>query len=78
MQDFEAFQGALEQEQEHDGEAYMSTLVSSMCLVLEEFYSTLRVIWSTSVVFVWGTFPQVGLFFSLLPQQAHGGILRLR
>jgi hypothetical protein len=56
----------------------MSTLVSSMCLVLEEFYSTLRVIWSTSVVFVWGTFPQVGLFFSLLPQQAHGGILRLR
>ena len=44
MQDFEAFQGALEQEQEHDGEAYMSTLVSSMCLVLEEFYSTLRVI----------------------------------
>jgi hypothetical protein len=44
MQDFEAFQGALEQEQEHDGEAYMSTLVSSMCLVLEEFYSTLRVV----------------------------------
>jgi GTPase SAR1 family protein len=38
MKDFEAFQTAL-----LDDETYMSTLMNSMCMVLEEFYQHLRV-----------------------------------
>lgn len=39
MTDFESFQAALEQDT-----TYMGTLVNSMCLVLEEFYSHLKVV----------------------------------
>ncbi|KAI8804804.1 hypothetical protein BJ742DRAFT_822512 [Cladochytrium replicatum] len=39
MTDFEAFQAALTEDT-----TYMGTLVNSMCLVLEEFYRTLRVV----------------------------------
>ena len=38
MKDFEAFQFALEEDN------YMSTLIHSMCMVLEEFYSHLNVV----------------------------------
>jgi len=38
MQDFEAFQFALEDDN------YMSTLIHSMCMVLEEFYSHLKAV----------------------------------
>lgn len=40
MKDFEVYQSALEDE-EH---GYMSTLMHSMCLVLEEFYKDLKVV----------------------------------
>jgi GTPase SAR1 family protein len=41
MNDFEAYQEALEAD---GGEGYMSTLMNSMCLVLEEFYQGIRVV----------------------------------
>ncbi|KAK6465935.1 hypothetical protein DFJ63DRAFT_282619 [Scheffersomyces coipomensis] len=49
MQDFEAFQAALKADQELNGEdgtssGYMSSLVNSMSLMLEEFYSQLDVV----------------------------------
>lgn len=49
MQDFESFQMALREDQELNGEdgsssGYMSSLVNSMSLMLEEFYSTLDVV----------------------------------
>lgn len=49
MQDFETFQMALREDQELNGEdgsssGYMSSLVNSMSLMLEEFYSTLDVV----------------------------------
>lgn len=49
MQDFEAFQTALQKDQELNGEngessGYMSSLVSSMSLMLDEFYSQLDVV----------------------------------
>lgn len=49
MQDFESFQAALKQDQELNGEngessGYMSSLVSSMSLMLDEFYSQLDVV----------------------------------
>jgi GTPase SAR1 family protein len=45
MRDFEAYQKALnEVGQEGNGEtAYSNSLMSSMCLVLEEFYNNLKV-----------------------------------
>ena len=45
MRDFEAYQAALEEKgrDEHGEMAYSSSLMSSMCLVLEEFYNGLRV-----------------------------------
>lgn len=45
MQDFEAFQRALATHgRDQNGEpTYMNSLMSSMCLVLDEFYSHLRV-----------------------------------
>ena len=45
MQDFEAFQKALATHgRDQNGEpTYMNSLMSSMCLVLDEFYSHLRV-----------------------------------
>jgi GTPase SAR1 family protein len=49
MQDFESFQAALRKDQEINGEdgessGYMSSLVSSMSLMLDEFYSQLDVV----------------------------------
>lgn len=49
MQDFETFQRALSEDQELNGEdgtssGYMSSLVNSMSLMLEEFYSQLDVV----------------------------------
>lgn len=49
MQDFESFQTALRDDQELNGEdgtssGYMGSLVNSMSLMLEEFYSTLDVV----------------------------------
>lgn len=49
MTDFEAFQSALQNDQELNGETgtssgYMSSLVNSMSLMLEEFYSQLDVV----------------------------------
>lgn len=49
MQDFEVFQTALREDQELNGEdgtssGYMSSLVNSMSLMLEEFYSQLDVV----------------------------------
>lgn len=47
MKDFENFQIALNQDQDlnsEDGSSYMSSLVNSMSLMLEEFYSTLDVV----------------------------------
>jgi hypothetical protein len=41
MQDFEIFQQSLEEEQERG--TYMTSLIRSMNLVLEEFYQKLRV-----------------------------------
>lgn len=45
MKDFEAYQKALNERgrDEHGEMAYSSSLMSSMCLVLEEFYNNLRV-----------------------------------
>lgn len=45
MHDFEAYQRALEERgKDENGEmAYSSSLMSSMCLVLEEFYNNLTV-----------------------------------
>lgn len=45
MHDFEAYQRALEEKgKDENGEmAYSSSLMSSMCLVLEEFYNNLTV-----------------------------------
>ena len=45
MRDFESYQKALnERGRDENGEmAYSSSLMSSMCLVLEEFYNNLRV-----------------------------------
>lgn len=45
MQDFEAYQRALNERgrDEHGEMAYSSSLMSSMCLVLEEFYKNLKV-----------------------------------
>jgi GTPase SAR1 family protein len=44
MQDYEAFQKALQ-----DDGSYMGSLINSMCLVLEEFYKTLRVVGVSAV-----------------------------
>lgn len=45
MQDFEAFQRALIASDDEDGESnYMSSLMNSMSLVLDEFYNHLRVV----------------------------------
>ncbi|KAK6201605.1 uncharacterized protein RJT21DRAFT_120665 [Scheffersomyces amazonensis] len=49
MQDFEVFQAALKEDQDLNGEegtssGYMSSLVNSMSLMLEEFYSQLDVV----------------------------------
>ncbi|KAJ1567527.1 hypothetical protein HK405_005663, partial [Cladochytrium tenue] len=44
MQDFEKFQAAAREDA-----SYMGTLVNSMCLVLEEFYSTLKVVGVSAV-----------------------------
>lgn len=45
MQDFEAFQAALDAQRTNDGGdgSYMNSLNSSMALVLDEFYKHLRV-----------------------------------
>jgi hypothetical protein len=45
MEDFEAYQRALNAANAQDGGegSYMNSLMSSMCLVLEEFYNNLRV-----------------------------------
>ena len=45
MRDFESYQKALNERgrDEHGEMAYSSSLMSSMCLVLEEFYNNLRV-----------------------------------
>jgi hypothetical protein len=45
MEDFEAFQAALQEHgrDENGEQSYMNTLMSSMSLVLDEFYSHLRV-----------------------------------
>jgi hypothetical protein len=45
MEDFEKFQAALHERgrDEHGEASYMNSLMSSMCLVLEEFYNNLRV-----------------------------------
>ncbi|CCK71080.1 GTPase NPA3 KNAG_0G00220 [Huiozyma naganishii CBS 8797] len=46
MTDFESFQHALREDQDngtHEGSGYMSSLVNSMSLMLEEFYATLDV-----------------------------------
>lgn len=45
MRDFEKFQEALQAHGRDEGEepSYMNSLMSSMCLVLDEFYSNLRV-----------------------------------
>jgi hypothetical protein len=45
MEDFEAYQRALNAANASDGGdgSYMNSLMSSMCLVLEEFYNNLRV-----------------------------------
>ena len=45
MEDFEAYQRALNAANAQDvGDgSYMNSLMSSMCLVLEEFYNNLRV-----------------------------------
>lgn len=44
MNDFQAYQDALSKESNADGETgYMNSLMGSMCLVLDEFYSNLRV-----------------------------------
>ena len=42
MQDFEAFQSALEKDSESAGSSYSSSLINSMSLVLEEFYAQLE------------------------------------
>lgn len=44
MTDFEAFQSALKSDDSEEGNGYMSSLVNSMSLMLEEFYSTLDVV----------------------------------
>ena len=44
MKDYESFQAALQEDT-----TYMSSLVNSMCLVLEEFYNTLRVCGTSAV-----------------------------
>jgi len=44
MQDYEVFQRALQ-----DDGSYMGSLINSMCLVLEEFYKTLRVVGVSAV-----------------------------
>lgn len=44
MQDFDAFQAALESDT-----SYMNSLVHSMCLVLEEFYNNLRAVGVSAV-----------------------------
>lgn len=44
MKDFEAFQAALKADDSEEGNGYMSSLVNSMSLMLEEFYSTLDVV----------------------------------
>lgn len=41
MADYEVFQSALDDEKA-DEQSYMDTLVSSMCLVLEEFYGNIK------------------------------------
>lgn len=43
MTDFEAFQNSLRLDDEQDGPGYMGSLMSSLSLVLEEFYNTLDV-----------------------------------
>ncbi|KAK6905402.1 XPA-binding protein 1 [Kwoniella mangroviensis CBS 10435] len=46
MKDFEAYQAALNDSgrNEHGETSYMNSLMSSMCLVLEEFYNNLRAV----------------------------------
>ncbi|WVW81982.1 hypothetical protein I302_103986 [Kwoniella bestiolae CBS 10118] len=46
MKDFEAYQAALNDSgrNEHGESSYMNSLMSSMCLVLEEFYNNLRAV----------------------------------
>lgn len=44
MTDFEAFQRALNLDDDENGSGYMGSLMSSMSLVLEEFYNTLDVV----------------------------------
>lgn len=45
MNDFEKFQAALEEKgRDENGENYMNSLMSSMSLVLDEFYNNLRAV----------------------------------
>ncbi|ORY24466.1 hypothetical protein BCR39DRAFT_546718 [Naematelia encephala] len=45
MDDFQAYQRALDAERDESGEgSYMNSLMGSMCLVLEEFYTNLRAV----------------------------------
>jgi GTPase SAR1 family protein len=44
MNDYEAFQAALDQQQGDESQAYLTGLTRSMSLVLDEFYNTLRAV----------------------------------
>lgn len=49
MADFESFQEALRKDGDEEGSGYMNSLVNSMSLMLEEFYSTLDVVGVSSI-----------------------------